>query len=553
MQRFSSYKRIVFIIGMLILFDCAFSQQNKIESLKEEIKNNLLLNPNKARVLAEQLRDIAIESDNLYEKANALFKISQAYRIQSQYQKAIDQLFMAKNIFEELDKQVNIGNVQNEIGVLYKLQGEYERSVEYHLKAKGIAIEYNSQLLLSTSLKELGVSFFYLKDYEKSKFHYESALEIAIMLEEHALIAILYNNVGVLKSKIAENITDRTTNLEILTYYQKALLADEQMESKELEAAIYDNIGDVYVKLAEYDKASLYLDKGLTIAKEINAVNRIIESHDSFYNFYNVMSDDKNALLHLQKYISLKNSFTQQKTTNELTELKYKYEDQQRKYEFEMLKEKEKFGTLLLTSLGVVCVLLLTSLIFGWRTLRIRLLKNKEILQIQTKEQANQDKLIEANLEKQQLEKKNLEQEIELQNQQKSAYGLHIIQKQQLLTEIQTMAKDMLNKPTSTQVKKILNIIQAGMHTAEELKLVSNALETENVHFFDSLKADYPELTNKELKMCLLGKLDLDTKTVASFLNIAPNSVSVARHRIRKKLHLAHEESLNNFLQNING
>jgi DNA-binding response OmpR family regulator len=69
--------------------------------------------------------------------------------------------------------------------------------------------------------------------------------------------------------------------------------------------------------------------------------------------------------------------------------------------------------------------------------------------------------------------------------------------------------------------------------------------------FFSKLTEKYPNLTPSEIKLASLLKLNLDTKEIASITFQDPNSVRVARARLRKKLNLGQGENLTTFLISI--
>ena len=66
--------------------------------------------------------------------------------------------------------------------------------------------------------------------------------------------------------------------------------------------------------------------------------------------------------------------------------------------------------------------------------------------------------------------------------------------------------------------------------------------------FFTNIRSAYPELSQRELKVCALLRLNLLTKDIANLLNIQPKSVDIYRHRIRRKLGLTIKENLIGFL-----
>ncbi|MCE7993657.1 MAG: sigma-70 family RNA polymerase sigma factor [Roseivirga sp.] len=61
-------------------------------------------------------------------------------------------------------------------------------------------------------------------------------------------------------------------------------------------------------------------------------------------------------------------------------------------------------------------------------------------------------------------------------------------------------------------------------------------LEASNGRFQSQLKHRYPRLTSYDLRLCTYLKSNLSTKEIATLLNITPDSVKKAKHRLRKKL-----------------
>ncbi|MFH1297457.1 MAG: response regulator [Bacteroidota bacterium] len=75
-------------------------------------------------------------------------------------------------------------------------------------------------------------------------------------------------------------------------------------------------------------------------------------------------------------------------------------------------------------------------------------------------------------------------------------------------------------------------------------------LAFQNVHaeFSKNLVSQFPHLTTGELKQCILIKLGMSTKDMASLLYQSPDSIKVSRSRLRKKLQLSNDINFHNFL-----
>jgi DNA-binding NarL/FixJ family response regulator len=63
-------------------------------------------------------------------------------------------------------------------------------------------------------------------------------------------------------------------------------------------------------------------------------------------------------------------------------------------------------------------------------------------------------------------------------------------------------------------------------------------LQASSFKFQEDLKSHYPQLTTYDLRLCTYLKANLSTKEIATLLNITPDSVKKAKHRLRKKLDL---------------
>jgi DNA-binding CsgD family transcriptional regulator len=79
------------------------------------------------------------------------------------------------------------------------------------------------------------------------------------------------------------------------------------------------------------------------------------------------------------------------------------------------------------------------------------------------------------------------------------------------------------------------------------------AIHFDEVHnnFLATLKVKYPQLSPTDLKLCAFLRLNLSSKEIAQRLNISLKGVEVSRYRLRKKLGLATEVNLNDFLGKI--
>jgi len=74
-----------------------------------------------------------------------------------------------------------------------------------------------------------------------------------------------------------------------------------------------------------------------------------------------------------------------------------------------------------------------------------------------------------------------------------------------------------------------------------------------NQQFTDRLKANFPQLTLNDLRLCTYIKTGIATREIAKMTNVLPSSINVSRSRLRKKLELESKEDLYTFSFWIHG
>ncbi len=67
-------------------------------------------------------------------------------------------------------------------------------------------------------------------------------------------------------------------------------------------------------------------------------------------------------------------------------------------------------------------------------------------------------------------------------------------------------------------------------------------------NFLTRLKAEYPELTERDGRLCQFIMMSLTSKEISFLMNISVRGVEVSRYRLRKKLSLDADTNLTSFL-----
>lgn len=100
-------------------------------------------------------------------------------------------------------------------------------------------------------------------------------------------------------------------------------------------------------------------------------------------------------------------------------------------------------------------------------------------------------------------------------------------------------------------LRDILTSVKQKMSFSGEIEQFYGQIELVHQDFRMKLEGSFPDLTNQEMKLAMLLRLNFSTKEISSLMNISPKSVEISRYRLRKKLGLLQGENLLNFINNL--
>ena len=142
-----------------------------------------------------------------------------------------------------------------------------------------------------------------------------------------------------------------------------------------------------------------------------------------------------------------------------------------------------------------------------------------------------------------------LQQEFENKNRELAVSTMNLIKKNELLSTI----KDDLKKTTEgdKSLKSVITTINKNINEDDTWDMFKEAFNNADKDFLKKIKKAHPALTPNDLRLCAYLRLNLSSKEIAPLLNISVRSVEIKRYRLRKKMDLAHELGLVEYILSI--
>jgi DNA-binding CsgD family transcriptional regulator len=153
------------------------------------------------------------------------------------------------------------------------------------------------------------------------------------------------------------------------------------------------------------------------------------------------------------------------------------------------------------------------------------------------------------------LRNEKLEADINFKNTELASSAMHLVKKGELVSKMKTelahVMKGISNPQAETELKKMIKSISEDDNMDQEWENFTIHFDKVHSDFVAVLKEKHPSVSNNEVKLCAYLRMNLSTKEIAQLMNISVRGVEVSRYRLRKKLGLATETNLFDYLINI--
>lgn len=474
--------------------------------------------------------------------------IGLTYYFMLDYGEALRNFLNAYNIaMEEKDATLEM-TVLNNIAILYSKEKNFDKATEYFQKAYTIAKEKNDKIRIGNYALNLGIVHNEMHKLEKAR---EYLREATVYLQNDArkLLGAQYS--------YAQNQFQQGYTIEADHLSTKLLATARDSGYRDEQITIYTLLTSVKLKENNLDQALSYANEALALSPNLEEK---IELHQTLSDIhfknhaYALALAEKDSVLRFRDTINI---------------IKNGQQFENSKLKFELLNSKHTLSLneaqlssqrrLLYTALAFIAVVIA---FFIW-LMRIKTVENRQkaviaershkIMALEFENEKNQKLLLEEQLKEKEtaalLEQERLKNEIEIRNRKLSAKALYLSGRNELIDEIITAISKMpdLSKDSTRHISQL----KSYLRTDDEWDDFSTHFQEVNQGFLNALRQNHPYLTSNDVRFLSYIYMNLNTKEIASLLNITPEGCRKRKERITKKMQLADNTSLFEYLSGL--
>lgn len=546
---------------------------------------------------------------NTREYCESLMDSSTKEWMNKNHTKSLEYLINAKTLAENNNWKDLQTRTLNSIGRIYSDVLEYDKSMEYYAQGYKIALEEGDTDRKLSLLNNIGVLYSSKKDYKQSKEYIQRAYDLANELNDTLKIGRLATNLAVIAHKmddyeqaekyinisfdILENHTQRieflfaqiakTENLYLRRNYDEAETLALKVLDKEvfifdenLKNQFYVILSKIYYGKQNLSQAIYYAQKALYNDAKLTDK---IDIYQELSNIYQEKKEFIRALQYKDSVIILKDSLHFINEMDKEINNQIRFDLIHLENKLSVNEAKQKLERRLYISIIAFFIILIIVLIWVFRIQSMRNKQRKQITELELEQEKNQKLIMEqqfkeketlALLEQEQLNNENLRleqqlteqetlalleqerlnNEIDAKNRQLTAQILSQSNKNRLIEEILETLPTSASKVDADTLSSIRRKLKMDLKESSELSSFLVHFEQINPMLFSVLNERHQNLTTGDILLLSYIYLHLNTKEIASLLNITPDYCKKKKQRLANKMGLKVSE-LYDYLINI--
>ncbi|MBO0331743.1 tetratricopeptide repeat protein [[Muricauda] lutisoli] len=404
------------------------------------------------------------------------------------------------------------------VGRIESLRGNDKAALEPLMEGLGIFEALENHLWECITHTEIGYVHLGLDSIDKAIEHFNKSLEISISSGRKGFEAICYHNLGLANRKKG--------NLEAAEQFLKKSIALGKTTANNSISSL-NELGSLNLEKNVPKESIKYHTEAIQLADSINSLVELKDGYKGRSLAYELNGQHQKALEDKKQFIILNDSIFNSTKSQQIEELRTIYETEKKEQQIALLEQEAKVDKLQKYLLGGGLGLSVLVFGFGFYGVRQKLKRNKA-------------------------EKAKVDAELEFKKKELTTHALHLAKKNEVLESLKQKA-EVLKKEESVAsgYQSLIRSIDFDLQDDNNWKNFSRYFEEVHSDFNSNVKARFPEVTSNELRLLALLKMNLSSKEIANILNISNEGIKKARYRLRKKLNIPTEDSLQDLVLSL--
>lgn len=497
------------------------------------------------------------KQDDPFRKATALYYEGRVNHDMDNADEATELYLQARDVAVGTKDYKLLYLINSHLGSLYAYRNLANLALEAYEQAHNYSIQLQDSALISYSYSYLGRVSALKEDWQKGLGYYKKAMEVAEGSKSLKALTLAYGEISTIYSALS--ILDSS-----MYYLKKSKMIEEKYNMSSLPQT-YLGIGETYYFMGQFDSAYFYLDKALDTSNPYTKQ----ESVQTLYYLCRDIEKYEDAIKHNEQYWVYKDSIDNINKSTEIAKIQAKYEREK------LLNINNRLENNVLM-IVVTFLLLMVILIFFYHCKLLKkkqtIIDNENLLDIRLTQLHENESVIHENdnyikallsqlenyvgsqadlkAQKEEIERirKNnatLQTQNEILQREINKYIANLKEKGELANRNENLVLEniFLSERQRYLCSQLVNRINILNRLKSDRKFIKESqwpeiFESMNIvypNLIDRLRKDF-SLSDSDLLMCCLIKLQLSNSVIADLVAINPSSVTKRKQRLKERI-----------------
>ncbi|MFM9987631.1 tetratricopeptide repeat protein [Flavobacterium sp.] len=501
--------------------------------------------------LLTQARILSQKNDLAPQEFLALNNIGANYYVLLEYGEALNYYIEAYTIalkkLEAKDEMIVINN----IAVLYIEEKKFDKANEYFKRAYNIAKENKNSTKVGLYAFNLGNLASKMNNAKLARAYFTEALPL--LVSKPKILTLVKIGIGVCDIYQGNPQKGRKSAEELLK-------TTEDLEYNETGILLLRNISHSYLKENNFEKALIFANKVLEKNPNLNTKVEIFE----LITEINYKKKNYVAALQYKDSIIKANIEIDKIKNNRLYEnSKVKLDIQNYKNQLANNENKSKNERKIFYAIIIAILVILSFIIWTLKNIsekykqkKLIAERDKQILELELENEKNKILLLENQFEENKiaskLEQHHLKNEIEIKNRKLSVKALYLSGRNEMIEDILSELTKLVQVSKNSFLVNQIQSLKKHLSSNDEWDDFLTHFEEVNKDFIQKLKKEHSNLSANDIRFLSYVYMNLNSKEIASMLNISQDSCRKRKERIISKMTLPDNENLYEYLIGLN-
>jgi tetratricopeptide (TPR) repeat protein len=389
-----------------------------------------------ARRLAREMIPIRINTNEMSKIPSSYLILGNILQLTGKYDSAIFYFNEALSLYEHNHNATGKAKVLNNIGNVHYYLGNYDTAIQYYLKSLQIKVEQNDTVAQSKTLNNIAAIYYQTGNLPKSLQYYRNCMSLSHSMGHEPHLAIGYGNIGLVfydmkkydsamqyyskalalyqKHKMVKGIAATLTNIGLLKYdlsqyhealsdFKSALALNREIRDESETALTLQHMASTWLAIGRTDQALRFALQSFEICQKYGLKKQQMDVNNLLARIYSENGHYKQALIHLNAFIKIKDSLFSNEQREELNRIVEKYEMERKEKQINLLKTEKKNIELELQKrdlivYGIAVIFLLVAIIASLLFNRFRIKRNQLQISMEIKMNEVEQRLVQSKL-----------------------------------------------------------------------------------------------------------------------------------------------------------